>query len=304
MTEIKWLTVTDERPTLNEELLAMVDVVWALVYPAHARQEFRQSPEFTATKRAFTAATRATRSARTRGPTERKLILFMFACCRLARRFINDPVCWQLVELGEQHADGAARDEELETALRVVRTEHQTRRLARRGGRATWTRPNRLFLVAVEEACLAARAATMETWNTRSCGTDEKSSAHWCTCRTVIRHVTDAGGYAAAAAGHREHPVGCNVGTHKAMVLMCDRLRDIFGNPFRPVSFDPSWRTGTVVTVARQMYESRVFGAMPILADALQDAGCDNTHILNHCQDVSLTHVRGCWVVDLVLEKH
>ncbi|MBP3958607.1 hypothetical protein J8F10_25440 [Gemmata sp. G18] len=51
------------------------------------------------------------------------------------------------------------------------------------------------------------------------------------------------------------------------------------------------------------MYESRDFSAMPILADALQDAGCDNADILSHCRDTSLTHVRGCWVVDLALGK-
>jgi hypothetical protein len=84
------------------------------------------------------------------------------------------------------------------------------------------------------------------------------------------------------------------------LALVC---RDIFGNPFRPVAFSPSWRTDTAVAVARQMYDSREFGAMPILADALQDAGCDNEDILNHCRDANATHVRGCWVVDLVLGK-
>jgi hypothetical protein len=80
-------------------------------------------------------------------------------------------------------------------------------------------------------------------------------------------------------------------------------LRDIVGNPFRPVSFSPEWRTSTAVGIAKGMYESRNFDAMPILADALQDAGCDNADILNHCRDTSATHVRGCWVVDLVLGK-
>ncbi|VTR93309.1 Uncharacterized protein (Fragment) OS=uncultured bacterium PE=4 SV=1 [Gemmata massiliana] len=51
------------------------------------------------------------------------------------------------------------------------------------------------------------------------------------------------------------------------------------------------------------MYESRDFGAMPILGDALQDAGCDNTDVLDHCRDSRAPHVRGCWVVDLVLGK-
>ncbi len=80
-------------------------------------------------------------------------------------------------------------------------------------------------------------------------------------------------------------------------------LRDIFGNPFRPVTFDPAWRSDPAVSLAKHIYESRDFTAMPILADALQDAGCDNADILNHCRDESLTHVRGCWVVDLVLGK-
>jgi hypothetical protein len=79
-------------------------------------------------------------------------------------------------------------------------------------------------------------------------------------------------------------------------------LRDIFGNPFRPATLDPAWRTPTVVALAGQMYESRDFTAMPILADALQDAGCDNEDVLDHCRGPG-PHVRGCWVVDLVLGK-
>jgi hypothetical protein len=82
----------------------------------------------------------------------------------------------------------------------------------------------------------------------------------------------------------------------------CDLAREIFGNPFRPVTTDPSWLTSTVVTLARQMYESRDFSPMPILADALQDAGCDHADILNHCRGGGV-HVRGCWVVDLLLGK-
>ena len=82
----------------------------------------------------------------------------------------------------------------------------------------------------------------------------------------------------------------------------CDFIRDIFGNPFRPVAFGPSWRTSTVVALAEQMYDSRDFSPMPILADALQDAGCDNEAILAHCRGDG-PHVRGCWVVDLILGK-
>ena len=79
-------------------------------------------------------------------------------------------------------------------------------------------------------------------------------------------------------------------------------LRDIFGNPFRPVTVDPSWLTSTVVAVARQMYESRDFSPMPILADALQDSGCEEERVLGHCRGPG-PHVRGCWVCDLILGK-
>lgn len=78
-------------------------------------------------------------------------------------------------------------------------------------------------------------------------------------------------------------------------------LHEIVGNPFRPMSVDPAWKTSTVLTLARQMYESRDFSVMPILADALQDAGCDNDDVLDHCRDKAATHVRGCWVVDFLL---
>ena len=92
-------------------------------------------------------------------------------------------------------------------------------------------------------------------------------------------------------------------GLRKAERYQIGLARDVFGNPFRPLTFSPSWRTDTAVTLARTMYESREFSAMPILADALQDAGCDNDDILSHCRDPKQVHVRGCWVVDFVLEK-
>ena len=83
---------------------------------------------------------------------------------------------------------------------------------------------------------------------------------------------------------------------------VCGLIRDLFGPPSRPAGFDPAWRTSTAVALARQMYESRDLAAMPILADALQDAGCDDPDILAHCRGGG-PHARGCWVVDLVLGK-
>jgi hypothetical protein len=79
-------------------------------------------------------------------------------------------------------------------------------------------------------------------------------------------------------------------------------LREVVGNPFRPVALDHSWLTSTVVALARSVYDDRAFDRLPILADALQDAGCANDHVLDHCRSDG-PHVRGCWVVDLVLGK-
>jgi hypothetical protein len=72
--------------------------------------------------------------------------------------------------------------------------------------------------------------------------------------------------------------------------------------PYSPVTFAPEWRTEAAVGIAAKMYDSRDFGNMPILADALQDAGCEHADILAHCRGDG-PHVRGCWVVDLVLGK-
>jgi len=79
-------------------------------------------------------------------------------------------------------------------------------------------------------------------------------------------------------------------------------LRDIFGNPFRPITIDPRWLTSTVIDLARTIYDEKAFDRMPALADALKDAGCDNDEILSHCRNEG-PHVRGCWVVDLLLAK-
>jgi hypothetical protein len=64
----------------------------------------------------------------------------------------------------------------------------------------------------------------------------------------------------------------------------------------------PEWRTSTAVAIARWMYDAREFSAMPILADALQDAGCDSDELLDHCRGPG-PHIRGCWVIDLLLGK-
>src|SRR5439155_4489639 len=86
-------------------------------------------------------------------------------------------------------------------------------------------------------------------------------------------------------------------------------LREIVGNAFTPPRFEPAWRTDTVVALAKGIFEDRAFDRMPILADALLDADCDEEAILQHCRGTELgvkeqpQHARGCWVVELILGR-
>lgn len=86
-------------------------------------------------------------------------------------------------------------------------------------------------------------------------------------------------------------------------------LREVVGNPFTPPRFDPAWRTSTALDVARVIFDDRAFDRMPILADALLDADCDEEAMLRHCRGTELgvkeqpQHVRGCWVVELILGR-
>lgn len=81
---------------------------------------------------------------------------------------------------------------------------------------------------------------------------------------------------------------------------MADTLRDFFPNPQKPVLFDKKWLTGNVVNIASMIKNERAYGQLPILADALQDAGCDNAEVLNHCRHGNPP--TASWVVSEVLQ--
>lgn len=86
-------------------------------------------------------------------------------------------------------------------------------------------------------------------------------------------------------------------------------ILEIIGNPMTPYRFEPHWRTDTVVGLARAIYAERAFDRLPILADALLDADCDEEAILRHCRGTEVhapdgpNHIRGCWVIDQILEQ-
>jgi hypothetical protein len=79
-------------------------------------------------------------------------------------------------------------------------------------------------------------------------------------------------------------------------------LRDVFPNPYHAIGFAPEWLDRNVMGIARGIYTNKDYSPLPLLADALLDAGCDNDHILNHCRSAG-PHVRGCWVIEGILNR-
>jgi hypothetical protein len=202
--------------------------------------------------------------AEAKAKSQRKARLFSVACCRRLGNSLTDERCIAGLDVAERFADG-----ELDkTAVKAARTEVIAAARAARASKphgGAWTPAEAIQMALGLERSLFLVTAPIRV----------AIALDWMSVRK----------------------------RKEEEVVQCNLLRDVFGNPFRKVKFEKKWRTDTALTLARQMYESRDFGAMPILADALQDAGCDNEEILNHCRDTSLTHIRGCWVVDLVLGK-
>jgi hypothetical protein len=130
-----------------------------------------------------------------------------------------------------------------------------------------------------------------------------QSAAVWNTIQPDIRIYTNHVSFYTYEAlwgdTRRDWTAMDNVESHKDIF---DPLRDIFGHLFRSVTANPSWLTATVVSLAHGIYDDRTFDRRPILADALQDAGCDDEAVLTHCRSDG-PHCRGCWVVDLLLGK-
>jgi hypothetical protein len=100
---------------------------------------------------------------------------------------------------------------------------------------------------------------------------------------------------------HAAEATSSGAGAERA--AQCDLLRELFGNPFRPSAFDPAWRTPIVTAIASQIYQREAWEEMPVLGDALEDAGCPDAAALTHCR-AGGPHLRGCWVVDGILGKN
>ena len=143
----------------------------------------------------------------------------------------------------------------------------------------------------------AARTAGMVTWDLEHTE-DGQLQAAYAVC-TTVDDIQEAHTDTIKAAEEAANAVR----NASEEAYQADLVREIFGNPFRPVAVDPAWRTFDVMALATGIYAEKAFDRMPILADALQDAGCDSDAILDHLRDPKAVHVRGCWALDLVLGK-
>jgi len=198
-----------------------------------------------------------------RHATRRKLRLVACACCRAMFDYLNDDQR-AAVEAAELYADGYGK--------RQFRTVNRTH----------FDRHGAFFDEVSIGNPTPDRTIVAECLTSCTCVMPDDQSDEWDGAADAIFTLNYTTG---------------------ASRLSCERLlREIFANPFRPVAFDPSWRTSTAVAIAKGMYESRDFAAMPLLADALQDAGCEHPDMLDHCRGPG-PHVKGCWVVDFVLGK-
>jgi hypothetical protein len=211
--------------------------------------------------------------------SERKVRLFAAACCRAVWDLFTDERSRAAVEVSERYADGQVTEKHLAAARRGAVKAAEVRA---RGSfwAAWWAGGNRYRRRA--RASPAERAAWAAYWATA----EWAAQGAWNVCTTAADAAARRVAGAVKAAG----------------VAQAALLRDVIGNPFRPTAFDPAWRTPTVGKLAQAIYDGRAFDCLPILADALEEASCADADLLRHLRAKGL-HVRGCWPLDLILNK-
>ncbi len=209
------------------------------------------------------------------GVNERKLRLFECACCRHIWHLIP-PYHRRTVEVAERFADGLATVKELHQSYQITReTPENHEGDFDPAGEGNDYDP---FIVPWPSQATTATAFSPGGW-------DELDASYW---------SAELAAWTRPKQVYREE--------RKAQTHL---LRDICGNPFRPVAREASWvawEGGTIQKLAFAAYEEHCFESLPVLADALEDAGCTNADILSHLRGPG-PHVRGCWVLDLILGK-
>lgn len=208
--------------------------------------------------------------------SERKLRLVAVACYRRILHLVADQRSVDAVLIAERSIEGTASKEEIRNAARAARQAYDEGVLRNDGIHHTNEALGATYLFI--EAQEAVRCAAV--YATYAAGDDAVGSVTGC---PDAYHLQTSG-------------------QTKEQLHQVSLIRDIIGNPFRRVSVDSSWLTTTVVALGQSIYEDGAFDRFPVLADALEEAGCTNADVLGHCR-ASGPHVRGCWAVDLLLGK-
>jgi hypothetical protein len=258
--------------------------------------------------------------------SDRKRRLFACACCRRIWHLLSDERNRRAVELAEAYADGRIPSDQLALVRDAVQEGFRDASKAEH-----WAEPEANFCDSIiySRVCTAlyGAAAVRATVAARADQGIELSNAHEKNEAEWERTNPGRGCYVwtAAALGRAEHPhVYEAIGMKNHDIPAGDALqaaqeaaqeakrieakeqakllREIVGNPYHLAPLDPSPPFSTVAKLACTVYEERVFERLPVLADALEDAGCTDAAILSHCRQPG-EHVRGCWVVDLLLGK-
>lgn len=222
----------------------------------------------------------------------RKRLLFACACVRRIWPLLDHERLHQVVRVAERFADGRVLAEVLDKARRVVKRLREEREVEE-NRRGTWmARAARAAAQAVE-ALLPEQGPILIAPRDIRDQPDVVSATR--TARTAAR----------ADEAEREEDTSAAIEPIRRLGSLdaVELVREIFGNPFRPTGLDPrwlDWKENTVGRMARVIYRKRCFRNLPILADALEEAGCGDDAILTHCR-TPVDHARGCWVVDLLL---
>jgi hypothetical protein len=223
-----------------------------------------------------------------RTTSERKLRLFAAACCRRVWDWLGER-SRRAVESLEAYVDGAATGDE----LRLAADEAGREWLEEFGSH----HPTNAAYIAVTFQNTTSHDAAVGA-------AAEVAEAVW--CEASVRKRISLGRWPPPRAEDPAVRAACvkvGDGARAAeRAAQCQLLRDIFHGPRRAVYFQSRWRTDTVLRVAQGIYADRAFDRLPVVGDALEDAGCADEQILEHCRRPG-EHVRGCWVVDLLLGK-
>jgi hypothetical protein len=242
--------------------------------------------------------------------SDRKLRLFGCACCRRIWHLIPTKEEYRCVEVAEQYADKSASDEELELS---IRESMQPCRIVGSQGKLNWKQWMQVWTAASEAVKSFASCSSDFLLGLSAASTNLPIDSVDRTEGSVRSGAIVAASAWAIAELLKE---GSNGSTERLELLRQEEqrrqttlLRDIIGNPWRPVSLDPSWLTAAVSNLTATAYEDRALPSgqldparLAVIADALVDAGCMHFDLLAHCLEPG-PHVRGCWVVDLILSK-